>query len=52
VKGYAYMGLRTYGAALGELQEYVNQAPAGPFTASVRSILEKIRPLAAAAVSP
>ena len=50
VKGYAYMGLRAYGAALGELEQYVSQVPAGPYTASVRSTLEKIRPLAAAAV--
>jgi Flp pilus assembly protein TadD len=50
VKGYAYMGLRVYGAALGELEQYVNQVPASPYSASIRSTLEKIRPLAAAAV--
>ena len=52
VKGYAYMGLHTYAAALTELEAYVTQVPAGPHTAQVRSTLAKIRPLAAAAVAP
>lgn len=50
VKGYAYIGLQVYSSALGELEQYVTQVPADPSSASVRSTLEKIRPLAAAAV--
>ena len=51
VKGYAYMAMHIYSSALTEFQAYVNQVPNGPYTASVRNTLEKIRPLAAAAVT-
>ena len=51
LRGYADLGLHTYGDALSELQQYLSQAPDGPHTAEVRSTLEKIRPLAAAAVA-
>lgn len=51
VKGYAYMGLRAYGAAMTELQQYVSQSPNGPDAGRVRSDLAKIRPLAAASVA-
>lgn len=51
VKGYSYMALHIYGPALAEFQTYVNQVPNGPYTAAIRSTLEKIRPLAAAAVA-
>ncbi|MGE5207557.1 MAG: tetratricopeptide repeat protein [Chlamydiota bacterium] len=51
LKGYSYLGLHTYGGALSELQQYLSQAPGGAHTAAVRSTLEKIRPLAAAAVA-
>lgn len=47
LKGYAYMGLRAYGAAVAELQQYVNLAPTAPDATAARSTLEKIRPLAA-----
>ncbi len=47
VKGYAYVGLRTYGAALGEFQQYLSHAPNGPYAAEARSLLDKVRPLAA-----
>jgi tetratricopeptide (TPR) repeat protein len=46
VKGYAYMGLRVYGPALTELQQYLDRVPTGPHTAEVRSMMQKIRPLA------
>lgn len=49
VKGYAYLGLRTYAAAGGELQQYLKQAPNGAFAADARASLEKIRGLGAAA---
>jgi tetratricopeptide (TPR) repeat protein len=52
LKGFACLGLHTYGAALTEFQQYLSQEPNGPYTAQVRSTLEKIRPLAAAAVAP
>jgi len=51
VKGSAYLGLHTYGAALTEFEQYLSREPNGPFTAQVRSTLKKIRPLAAAAVA-
>jgi tetratricopeptide (TPR) repeat protein len=51
VKGYVYMGLHTYGAALEEFQQYLVQAPNGPHTSEVRATLEKIRPLVATAVA-
>jgi tetratricopeptide (TPR) repeat protein len=51
LRGYAYLGLHTYGGALSELQQYLSQAPDSPHTAEVRSTLEKIRPLAATAVA-
>lgn len=51
LKGYAYIGLGTYGAAVTELEQYVSQFPNGPDAARVRSELEKIRPLAATAVA-
>jgi tetratricopeptide (TPR) repeat protein len=51
LKGYAYIGLRTYGAAVTELEQYVSHFPDGPDAARVRSDLEKIRPLAAASVA-
>src|SRR5579864_245916 len=47
VKGYAYVGLRTYGAALGEFEQYLSHAPNGPYAAEARSLLDKVRPLAA-----
>ena len=50
LKGYAYIGLRTYGAAVTELEQYISKFPNGPDATHVRSDLEKIRPLAAAAV--
>jgi Flp pilus assembly protein TadD len=46
VKGYAYMGLRVYGPALTQLEQYVSKVPAGPHAAEVRTMVEKIRPLA------
>ena len=51
LKGYAYIGLRSYGAAVTELEQYVSHFPDGRDAAHVRSDLEKIRPLAAAAVA-
>jgi regulator of sirC expression with transglutaminase-like and TPR domain len=51
IKGYAYIGLRTYAAAVMELEQYVSHFPDGPDAARVRSDLEKIRPLAAASVA-
>ncbi len=45
VKGYAYLGLHSYGGALTEFQQYLSQAPAGPLSAQVRSTVQKIRPL-------
>lgn len=51
IKGYAYIGLRTYAAAVTELEQYVSHFPDGPDAARVRSDLEKIRPLAAASVA-
>ncbi|HKW26562.1 MAG TPA: tetratricopeptide repeat protein [Terriglobales bacterium] len=51
IKGYAYIGLRTYGAAVTELEQYISHFPDGPDAARVRSDLEKIRPLAAASVA-
>lgn len=45
VKGYAYLGLHTYGGALTEFQQYLSQAPAGTLSAQVRSTVERIRPL-------
>lgn len=47
VKGYAYLGIHSYGGALTEFQQYLSQAPAGPLSVQVRSVVEKIRPLAA-----
>jgi outer membrane protein assembly factor BamD (BamD/ComL family) len=52
VKGYAYIGLRAYGAAVTELEQYVSEFPNGADATHVRSDLEKIRPLAATAVAP
>jgi tetratricopeptide (TPR) repeat protein len=52
VKGYAYLGLQTYGAAVKELEQYVSKFPNGSDAARVRSDLERIRPLAATAVAP
>jgi tetratricopeptide (TPR) repeat protein len=51
VKGYAYIGLSTYGAAVIELEQYLSKFPSGADAAHVRSDLEKIRPLAAAALA-
>ena len=51
MKGYAYAGLHTYDAALGELQQYLTQDPGGPYAEDARASLAKIRPLAAAAVA-
>jgi carboxypeptidase family protein/tetratricopeptide repeat protein len=51
VKGYAYLGLRAYGAAVTELEQYISHFPDGPDAARVRSDLEKIRPLVAASVA-
>ncbi|HEU5337262.1 MAG TPA: tetratricopeptide repeat protein [Terriglobales bacterium] len=51
IKGYAYMALRVYSPALAEFQAYLKQVPNGPYTVAVRDTLEKIRPLAAAAVA-
>lgn len=50
LKGYAYIGLRAYGAAVTELEQYISKLPNGPDATHVRSDLEKIRPLAAAVV--
>ena len=51
LKGYAYLGLHTYGGALSEFQQYLSHAPNGPYAAEARSLLEKVRPLAAAAIA-
>ena len=51
VKGYAYLGLRAYGAGATELEQYISQFPDRPDAARVRSDLEKIRPLVAASVA-
>jgi tetratricopeptide (TPR) repeat protein len=51
VKGYAYLALRTYGGALSEFEQYLSHAPNGPYAAEARSLLEKVRPLAAAAIA-
>jgi tetratricopeptide (TPR) repeat protein len=50
IRGYAYIGLRAYGAAVTELEQYISKLPNGPDATHVRSDLEKIRPLAAAVV--
>lgn len=51
LQGYAYIGLRTYGAALNQFRQYLKQAPAGPYADEARSLLDKVRPLAATAVA-
>jgi Tfp pilus assembly protein PilF len=51
IKGYAYIGLRAYGAAVTELEQYTSKFPNGADATHVRSDLEKIRPLAAAAMA-
>ncbi|HEV2115636.1 MAG TPA: carboxypeptidase regulatory-like domain-containing protein [Terriglobales bacterium] len=50
VRGYVYIGLHSYGAALTELQKYLSQAPNGPHAAEVRATVEKVRPLVASTV--
>src|SRR5207237_10861379 len=46
LKGYVYLGLNAYTAALPELETYVNQEPGGANALEARSAIERIRPLA------